>query len=391
MNAVWLASWYPNRTSVTNGDFIERHAKSVAPFLTSLTVIAVVKDEALPLNATELVEKKEGNLTTYIIYYGRSRWGGLVEKFLSLKKYVTLHLELFNKIIHEKGKPDIVHVHVAMKAGILAKKIKQQYNIPYIVTEHSSVYFKEAVPNIFNAGTFINHQTKAILKNASLLVTVSSELAKAINSDFIKVDCRVIPNVVDTSLFFPATAAPVAPVRLIHVSGMGHPKNMDAIIDALAIYKSRGGRLVMQVYGTIPDGMIEKVKTVALEDDIFFHGEVLQPEIAAAMREADVLILYSKYETFGCVIIEANACGKPVIVSDIPVFHELVVENKNGLFAKADDPDALAEVLKHFEEKKVHFDNKKIAADTVVKYSYPVVGRQIKELYEEVLNSRKAR
>jgi len=388
MNAVWLASWYPNRTSVSNGDFIERHAKAVAPFLTSLTVIAVVKDASLPLNATEIFEEKNGNLTTYIVYYGRSRWGGILEKFLSVKKYIALHLEIFDRIIKEKGKPDIVHVHVAMKAGIVAKKIKQLYNIPYIVTEHSSMYFKEAVPNIYSAGSFINSQAKAVLKNASLMLTVSKELAKAINMNFLRLNCRVVPNVVDTSLFYPDNVLQEGPVRLIHVSGMGHPKNMDAIIHALAVFKSRGGNFMMQVYGTAPEAIILKVKAAALEESIFFHGEVLQPELAAAIRKADALILYSNYETFGCVIIEANACGKPVIVSDIPVFHELVTEQKNGLFAKADDPNALADVLKSFAEKKTLFNQTMIAAETVAKYSYPVVGRQIKAIYDEVLNNR---
>jgi glycosyltransferase involved in cell wall biosynthesis len=390
MNAVWLASWYPNRTSITNGDFIERHAKAVAPFLTSLTVIAVVKDESLALNATELIEKKEGNLTTYIVYYGRSRWGGLVEKFLSVKKYIALHLDLFDRVIKEKGAPGIVHVHVAMKAGMVARKIKQLYRIPYIVTEHSSMYFKEAIPNIYTAGSFINSQTKGVFKNASLLLTVSNELAMAINKNFVKVNCRVVPNVVDTRLFYPGNASQEGPVRLIHVSGMGHPKNMEAIIEALAIYKSRGNQFLMQVYGTAPDAIIQKVKAFALDANIFFHGEVMQPEIAAAMREADVLILYSKYETFGCVVIEANACGKPVIVSDIPVFHELVTEDKNGLFGNGNDPAALAVILESFAEKRKVFDQATIAAEAASHYSYAVVGRQIKDIYEELLKTQVA-
>ncbi len=389
MNAVWLASWYPNRTSVTNGDFIERHAKAVAPFLTSLTVIAVVKDEKLPLNATELFEKKDGNLTTYIIYYGRSRWGGIIEKIFSVKKYIGLHLEILDKIIKEKGKPDIVHVHVAMKAGMVAKKIQQLFDIPYIITEHSSIFYKEASPNIYESPSFISSQTRSVITNASLLLTVSNELANAINKNFVKVNCRVVPNVVDTELFSPAGIQNADYIRLIHISGMGHPKNMDAIINALAIYKSRGGRFLMQVYGAAPKTVIEKAKTAALEENIFFHGEVLQPELSAAIRTADVLILYSDYETFGCVIIEANACGKPVIVSDIPVFHELVIENKNGMFAKAGDPGALADVLVQFAEKKDLFNQTAIATETAARFSYPVVGRQIKDIYDEVLKSRK--
>ena len=68
MNVLWLASWYPNRTNPFNGDFIERHAKAVAPFVNRLTVIAAAKDETLAYGASEIVCTKQDNITTYIIY-----------------------------------------------------------------------------------------------------------------------------------------------------------------------------------------------------------------------------------------------------------------------------------------------------------------------------------
>lgn len=386
MNVLWLASWYPNRTSIHNGDFIERHAKAVAPFCTSLTVIAVVKDESLPVNGTEIQETKEGNLTAYIVYYGRSRWSGWIEKFFSVKKYTALHLAVLKKIIKEKGRPDIVHVHVTMKAGIIAKKIRQVYNIPYVVTEHSSMYYKEAVPDIYSAGNYFRQQAKSVLKNTSLLLTVSDALGKAINDNFLKISYRVVPNVVDTGLFFPAKGMEAEVLQLIHISGMGHPKNVRAIIKALIIWKKRGAEFMMHVYGDGPKEIAESIKGSVIEKNIVFHGEVPQSRLAVAVQKADVLILYSMYETFGCVLIEANACGVPVIVSDIPVFHELVTDGKNGLFAKAGHPMALADTLEKFAKEKRSFNNDRIAADAISKYSYAVVGRQIKQVYEEVLN-----
>jgi glycosyltransferase involved in cell wall biosynthesis len=385
MNIVWLASWYPNRTNITNGDFIERHAKAVAPFLNSLTIISAVKDETLAYNAIEIVEKQEGNITTYIIYYGRSRWGGVMEKFISLKKYVSLQQALFEKIVNEKGKPDIIHVHVAMKAGLVAKKIKQQYNIPYIITEHWTAYYKEAKPNIYEMGNYFVSQTKSVLKNAALLLTVSNDLGKRINKYLLQVKFQIVPNVVDTDLFHPVEKKKYNKIKLVHVSNMTHQKNMEAIIEGLSIWKSKGGEFIMHVFGEAPKEIIEKVTQARLQENIIFNGEVLQPQLCDKVKQSDALILYSRYETFGCVIIEANACGIPVIVSDLPVFYELVQEDKNGVFVESDKPAALVTALEKFVHEKDNFNSKEIAANTSKRFSYPVVGKQIKDVYDEIL------
>ena len=384
MNVLWLASWYPNRTNITNGDFIERHAVAVVPFVNSLTIISAVKDETLAYNKVKIDEQKNGNITTYIIYYGRSRWGGVVEKFLSLKKYIALHLELFDKITNEKGKPDLVHVHVAMKAGLVAKKIKQQYNIPYIITEHWTAYYKEAKPNIYEMGGYFTRQTKSVLQNASLLLAVSNELGKTINKNLLAITYRVVPNVVDTNLFYPSERNSSDITRMVHVSNMSYQKNMEAIVDALAGWKQSGGNFIMQVYGHAPSAIIERVAKNNLEKKVIFNGEVLQPVLCAAVRDADALVLYSRYETFGCVIIEANACGTPVILSNLDVFHELVTENENGIFVEPGNPVALAGAFESFEKLKNSFNRRAIVEKAKEKFSYAAVGKQIKDVYDKI-------
>ena len=111
-----------------------------------------------------------------------------------------------------------------------------------------------------------------------------------------------------------------------------------------------------------------------------------QQQLAAHINECDALILYSRYETFGCVIIEANACGIPVIVSDIPVMHEIVEEGRNGILAKENDADALAETLKKFIEQKFSFNKSLIAQQTSATYSYKKVAEQFIEFYSSVMS-----
>ncbi len=383
MNVLWLASWYPNRTEPFNGDFIERHAKAVAPFISSLTVITAVKDDNLYPGSSEVECRTEGNITTYIIYYGRSRWGQAIEKISSARKYLFLQKKLFKKLLAEKGKPDIVHVHIAMKAGLFAMELKKKYGIPYIVTEQWTGYFKIARPNIYKKGFLFRMFTRSVLRNASLLLPVSNYLGDVINKHITAVKYTTIPNVVDTTVFFPVEYAKNDILQLVHISVLGYQKNAEAMIEALSIYRSRNGRFLMQVFGPPPQRLVDLVKQKGLEKEIVFKGEVTQPELAPALQAADALVLYSRYETFGCVLIEANACGVPVIVSKFPVFDEFITEGVNGVFAEGNNPEALAAAFENFYRHRNDFNKEKIAAAAKEKFCFDTVGKMIAAVYSK--------
>jgi glycosyltransferase involved in cell wall biosynthesis len=107
-----------------------------------------------------------------------------------------------------------------------------------------------------------------------------------------------------------------------------------------------------------------------------------QQQLVQYIQRADALVLYSRFETFGCVIIEANACGVPVIVSDIPVLHENVTNGFNGLFAANENAVALADRIIYFIKNKQMFSKEEIARCTTEKYSYGQIGAQITAWYK---------
>ncbi len=383
MNVLWLASWYPNRVEPFNGDFIERHAKAVAPFVNSLNIIATVKDENLAKGSSEIVKQQQGNITTYLIYYGRSHKVPVLEKILSHQKFMQLHRQVYKEIEKEIGRPAIVHVHVAMKAGLFARQLKRTHGIPYVVTEQWTGYLKAAKPNIYEMGFIFRWLTKLVLKNASLLLPVSNYLGDVINKAITAVPYKVVPNVVDTAIFFPVPVQQNDVLQLVHVSIMGYQKNVDAMIEALQLYKKRGGKFLMQVFGPPPAAVIDLVKQNGLDREIIFKGEVTQPLLAPAVQAADALLLYSRYETFGCVLAEANACGTPVIVSNYPVFHEFITEGENGVFAENNNAEALSKVIERFHQQRNSFNRQQIAAAANKKFCFDTVGKMIKEVYEK--------
>lgn len=381
MNKVlWLPGWYPNRQDRYDGDFIQRHAIAVAGLIPVHVIYAVKRSNAFPGNEKEIIHS--GNLTEEIIYYHTPETGlKFLDRILSYHKYLVVYRKAIRDYIKREGKPLRVHVHVALKAGVLARWIKTKWGIPYLISEHWTGYLEEADHRLEHLPFIQQSQLEQVFREAAALTVVSDHLGRAIEKHFPFVTYKRIPNVVDESVFYPAVSPADDDMKLIHVSNMSYQKNTEAILKALRLLKQSGFLFRMEVYGS-PNPAIETLlNELELNKLVSLKGEVPQLALAEAMRESTALVLYSRFETFGCVIIEANACGIPVILSDLKVFHELVEEGNNGVFVRQDDPEALAEAIRVFAEGKIHFDHKQIAIEAKNRYSYGTVAKAFLELY----------
>ena len=374
---LWLASWYPNKLEPLNGDFIERHAKA-ASLLNDITVIYVKKDhEQLTSGKTTIVEKEykdHPSLKSITCYY-KSFAGSL-----SLIKYLRLQQKLIAAYIRQNGKPDVINVHISFAAGLGALFAKWKYGIPYIVTEHSTIFCPEASPSFRDQSYAARLFIRIIIKQALRITAVSHYLAQSLAGRFQIPEPVRIPNVVDTSLFYPSHVKHEV-FTFIHISVLNYQKSPDEIIDAVDLLKQKTGVLFrLIIYGPYIPHIDNKIKKQHLEDVIQYRQEVMQDELSAEVRKCHSLILYSRFETFGCVVIEAFASGLPVIVSDIPVMHELVTQ-QNGIFARIDNAEDLADKMLLMMEGYDRFDLKRVAEEAKEKYAFAVVARQFDELY----------
>ena len=384
MKVLWLASIYPSKLFPYDGDFIQRHAQATALFC-EIEVLHIVKDESGNMTDDEKeTTSTEGNLTERIIYYKPRKTAiKILDRLLSSLKYKRLSREAAKKYIADNGKPAFFHLHVAMKAGLTALWAKRKYNIPYLLTEHWGGYLEEAVPNIRDYNFVYQHYWKKIITGAMASSFVSVYLQQNIIKQYQIQNTRVIPNVVNTGIFYPVEKQPADKIRFIHISTMVYQKNPEAILHALSLLQNEF-QFELLLYGPVTEMQKDLISKLGLNDKVLLMGEVPQEELAKSMQQCDALILYSRFETFGCVLIEANACGLPVIVSEQEVFHEIVEEGVNGIFAAGENDRALAEKLREFVKQKDKFDKELISANAADKYNYKKVGQQFVELYNKV-------
>ena len=383
---LWLPSWYPNKLAPHDGDFIQRHAEAASAFI-PIHVLYLVKDKEKRITNSVLVEQRQsGNLFETIIYYSNSRFlFGVADKLLSLWRYKRIYKKFINELLLSRGVPSLVHVHIAFKAGIIANWIKEKYAIPFLLSEHWTIYLDEARPNLGKVGFFKRYFISRSIREASEIIAVSDYLGQSIKNRWPFVNYKVIPNVVNTTIFYPGETQGDRG-RILHISNLGFQKDPETLLDALKIVKGKGIKFSLEVFGASAKCLRSFVPDPDLSGMITLHEEVPQEILAQHLRNADLLILYSRYETFGCVVIESNACGVPVIVADIPVMRELVTQNENGTLVKPGSAEALAEGVAAILTKEKKFDKQKIA-ETAMKYSYSRVGKMLFDEYKLFLTS----
>jgi glycosyltransferase involved in cell wall biosynthesis len=382
---LWLPSWYPSRLAPYDGDFIQRHAKAVAAYM-PVHVLYVVRDkEQAVTNDVYTEEKTGGNLKETIVYFSPKKYTvSLVEKIVSHQKSVSLYHKVAEKIFSDRGWPLLQHVQVAYKAGLTARWVRKKYGIPYVLTEHWTAYLREAAHNFSSLSFAAQYMISQIVNDADLVLPVSEYLAKAMKRRWLNSEYQVVPNVVDTSIFYPVAVKESPSLRLIHISAMNYQKDPGSLFKTMSMVKAKGISFTLDVFGPVTDEIKKLIAENNVQDVVILHGEVPQANLAPVLQQADALILYSRYESFGCVIIEANACGVPAIVADTPLMHELIQEGFNGILVKPKNPSALAEAIISFSTMRRQFSRAEIAAAAAVQYSFEKIGKMYTDVYAKI-------
>src|ERR1700736_4951849 len=143
-------------------------------------------------------------------------------------------------------------------------------------------------------------------------------------------------------IFFEKFGAPNGQVRLLYVGRVSREKDLDVLANAYR--RLREENLPVQLY-FVGDGPYSQALSEILPEACF-TGYLRGEQLAAAYASADIFVFPSTTDTFGNVIIEAQASGVPVVVSDSGGPKELVEDNANGLVTKSHDVEDFARAIR---------------------------------------------
>ena len=281
----------------------------------------------------------------------------------------------------ERGfRPDVIHAHVygaAVPAAIVAGRV------PLVVTEHYSGVAHRSL-NPVEA-----RKARYAYDRAARILPVSRFLREAIRSYGVDRPFEVVPNVVDTSVFFPGERGPQTGTgrRLLFVGNLepSQLKGFPTLLRALSRLREHRSDWHLDVIGGGPERARHErsAAELGLGEHVTFHGPRPKAEVAQAMRNSDLLVLPSRVDNLPCVIVEAHASGLPVVATTVGGIPELVDE-RNGRLVPPDDPTALAEVLEDTLANLETFDRDAISASAQASYGLEVIGEQLSRIYDAV-------
>lgn len=284
-------------------------------------------------------------------------------------RYLFSYINGINQLII-KIQPDIISVCDDGLKGLYVPLWIKKGKAKIIYERHASL--------LFNGSQL----QKALIQLGAHLYDQVIVLTKSSLNEWTSDNLRVIPN----PLSFSANQrAELSNHSIICVGSIVYNKGYDLLIDAWKKIAHKYPTWNVHIYGKgNASCYIKQAQDANIESQITFHGA--SSDIETIYQHASILVLPSRTEGFGMVLIEAMAHGVPCIAFDCPCGpRDIIVHQENGFLVKPQDTEEMAEYISTLiEDHKLRKDFGKHASLHVQKYSIEEIGLLWKKLFEEL-------
>lgn len=305
------------------------------------------------------------------------RWVSGVRKMFA--RYVKLH-----------GKPDIIHAHCVKWAGYAASLISEEYDIPFVITEHlsSMIYAREFKGEM--ADVWQIPLLRGALKKADMVIPVSAELVDDLSVYFGK-DYRwqSVSNMIDTDFYLYRQREPREgrPLRFGCLANYDPRKGYDVLFDAFDMFNMEHPDAELHIAGNDTKGAecIDEIKRHSSASRIFPYGVLDKHKVLELLYRCDCLILATRNEAQGLVLFESMSTGIPAITTDCVPMN---VRIEGGCFIfPVDDARALYDMMNNVMSAE-GIDGKALSTKVADVASPSVIGKKIEQVFEDVLRRR---
>jgi glycosyltransferase involved in cell wall biosynthesis len=386
MHILIIPSWYPASPEDLNGCFFREQSLALHRYGHQVSVIDV---KLLSLRSWKLffsgllglkVVLDEGLLTHR---FCGINWFPSAPK-LSRWLWLRQGKRLAERYVEEHGKPDVIHAHAMLFGGVLAKSVAQRLAVPFVVTEHSTMFAR----NLIDERQY--DLVRDVASAAARRLAVSGEFCKLLR---LKLNNALvweeIPNIV-AQKFIDAPLSDdgvnMEPFVYLNVAVLTEKKGVHNLVSAFAEAFGNNPQVILKIGG---DG-VERVrlmnlaKELGIAERVIFLGSLTRDQVLAEMAAAHAFVLSSHYETFGVVLVEALALGKPVIATRCGG-PESIVRNRDGLLVPPNNVRALKKAMENLRDNYSNYNKVEIRAECISRFSEMVIAERLSSIYLEVL------
>ncbi|MBT9315661.1 glycosyltransferase [Leptothoe spongobia] len=387
MHILVIPSWYRASKKDTQGSFFREQALALFKHGHQVGIIhsqhrSMRQWQSVVSGRYGFEHEDDGGIPTLRMH--SMTWFPRQIPYLNYLLWVHDGLKLYRRYVNTYGKPDVIHAHAMIYGGLLAWNIQTRYKVPFVVTEHGTAYAR----GLF-APWEIRLASKAVA-DADCRLAVSEAFCDEI-STFLGSHWQACPNVVPVAF----THYPLAPQKkadepfvFIKVAYLSNKrKRIHLLITAFSQAFKDDPNTYLKIGG---DGT-ERANLAALANDlgvadrVIFLGALERHEVRDHVAESDTLVLASQYETFGVVIIEALALGKPVIATRCGGPNR-VVRPQDGLLIPPDDVEAMAQAMRYIKTNRHQYDAQEIRQACIDRYGETAIAEQLEAFYDQTIS-----
>lgn len=296
---------------------------------------------------------------------------------------------------------DIMHAHWAVPMGFVASLVRTITGVPLVVTLHGrdiriNPETGSNVPMLWYIKPFL----RFTFQQADRLIVVSRsyrDYAQRAGASLEKI--RVVYNGTDVDRFFPSEAG-VMEIRkrhnvslnsklLLFVGDLAFHKGLDVFIRAIPRILECDPTVMALVVGegSERDNLLALCDELGLQDRVIFVGRIANAELPPYENSCDLFVMPSRDESFGVAVIEAMACGKPVVGTAVGGLVETIKDNQTGLLVEPDNVGQLAETIVRvlMDESLASRLGANARREIETAFSWVTVAQHTVDLYKEVL------
>lgn len=381
MNILIVPTWYQNEKNSVLGSFFREQALALSKcghnvFLADATFQSLnnLKSDRL----FKLCKYNDEGIQTYsfvVPSFGlmRTPSGGLNLFYSNL-------LRIYNALCSDGIKIDVIHAHVSFLAGVAATRLGKKFNIPVVITEHSSLVLTGKLTN-----KRVDFLSEA-LENSDKFICVSSSLKEAVKR-LTKTDkpIEIIPNLVNPIFNFEQNDNNEQ-FSFISIGNLIKSKRFDLTLRAFAKIYNQNNEVKLVIIG---DGILKKdleqlAFNLGVSEAVCFKGRLSREDVSQELKKSNVFILPSDFETFGVVYIEALACGCPIIATKNGGANYIVQES-NGLLIDVNNEQQLFEAMIRMFNDYDKYNRSSISADCHATYGEKSFVTRILQIYNSIL------
>lgn len=390
MHVLIIPSWYKTPDQPLSGTFFEEQARMLLNKGYKVGILYPVLNSAFNLNTAlkqffkknqpnDFVDDKIPTMYSFSNAIVRSRfqtinyWFACFVAYKKYKKYVNLY-----------GKPDIIHAHSVFIGGWLARYISKKQKLQYVFTEHTSSIIHSQWITTDEVSKNIVRKT-IIDAEAAIFVSDAFKEDLLIKFDIPNNNTLTIPNVVNPIFYNSYVKKEKSlPLILLCIAVFGKNKQHKLLFDALSIILKKGYHVKLNLVG---DGaereeLIEYANKLKLQNSINFMGAQTRDIVKREIDKAHIIVSASKFESFGLSIVEAFACGRPVVAIDSGGPRDTVTK-ENGILVLDNTPEKLADAIILVIDNYENYNQEKIKDDSFEKYSENAVWDMLEPVYNK--------